>query len=609
MRKEFIRKRAVVAVLSCLLSTGLVQSFYATPANAATKSADKKVEAASLKQEFAYQNSVLQNTPNGILEGFEKEGALHWFGVPYAKTPVGPLRWKAPQKVEKWEGIRQAKESMIGSQKGGLQAAKDKAGNGTVVMKKSLLGSEAGAVTLDITRPATKETNLPVMFYIHGGNNQTGKSAALPASRLAKEINSVIVSINHRMGLLGFNALPALRHGTVEENSGNYGFLDQAAALDWVKENIRSFGGNPDNITVSGSSAGGRDVMAMLISPTFKGKFQKALSFSGGMTTADPEASARVAARHLAPLAVEQKVQPDVKTAENWLLTDSDDVRKFLYGLSDLELANAFGGAEIRMSAFPHLFSDGTVIPKEGFDTKVYNDVPVLMVNGDREFSTFCKRGAPFNKLKAAELMKDENLLPQYKFAEKYGSQMYSYFNGEESATRMLPVYKSPIYTLLIQWGDNPQIAGEEYSTIYGAYHCMSTPLMTHIMASASTGYPALFTSKSFDNMSALLNGYYKNFLWTGDPNGKDINGKGLPKWKAWTKLDGTTQMVVDANDSKAWGKMSKEHTSYAKIIADIEKDTSIPQDQKDKMIQTVLNGRWFSSALDKHFNNKDLWK
>ena len=101
-----------------------------------------------------------------------------------------------------------------------------------------------------------------------------------------------------------------------------------------------------------------------------------------------------------------------------------------------------------------------------------------------------------------------------------------------------------------------------------------------------------------------MLNSYYKNFLWTGDPNGDS-----LPQWTPWTSLDGTTQLIVDGNDGDgAWAEMSTEHTSYDEIIAMMDADTSIPQDQKDMMIQAVLNGRWFSDALDEYYQNADLW-
>ena len=530
-----------------------------------------------------YEANVTQPTINGTLKGFEKDGVFHWFGVSYAKSPVGSLRWKAPAPLENWEGVKDASESLAATQ--------------------SAYGNEDGALTLDIYRPANDKTNLPVFFYIHGGNNQTGRSSALPATEFTKDVDSVVISINHRLGLLGFCALPAIKNGTPEENSGNFAMLDFAAALDWVKENISSFGGNPGNITISGSSSGGRDVMAMLISPIFKGKFQKAISFSGGMTTSDPVMAAKVDAKHLAPLAVSKGVKANEDEAYQWLLTDGDDVREFLYSLSDKELADSFGGAAIRMAAFPHHYTDGVVIPEKGYNSGYYNDVPVLMVNGDREFSLFCKGSAPFNKLTNAELFKDEKLFPLYKFTEKYGSLMYGYFNGEESAAKMLPDYKSPIYTCLIRWGDNPEITSPEYAAVVGSYHCMTTPLMTGITASFSVGYEEIYARQSRKNVSALLNSYYKNFFYNDDPNGEN-----LPRWDKWSKDATTTQLIVDADNEKATGVMSEEHTSYEKILDAMDADKSISDEDKATMIRTVLNGRWFSSALDERYGNQSLW-
>ena len=290
-------------VLSGLMAAALSASLLAcssAPAPAASSAPASSLPSVSHQTEtpsYAYQRGTVQNTRYGTLEGFSEDGALHWFGVPYAQAPVNELRWKAPQPLEPWEGTLDATESMVASQTASVQASKDKAGNGTVEATTALLGSEEGAVTLDITRPDTDETGLPIFFYIHGGNNQTGKSAAFPATQFAQEVNCVVVSVNHRLGLLGYNALPAIQTGTEEENSGNFGLLDLAAALDWVAENAESFGGDSGNITVTGSSAGGRNVMAMLISPVFEGKFQKAISYSGGMTVADMEDSQRVEAR------------------------------------------------------------------------------------------------------------------------------------------------------------------------------------------------------------------------------------------------------------------------------------------------------------------------
>lgn len=558
-----------------------------------------------------YAKNVMLATRAGTLRGFEKDGALHWYGVPYAQEPTGELRWKAPQPVEPWSGVREAAESERASQMARV--------SGTM----QLVGSEAGAVTLDITRPNSDEGSLPIFFYIHGGNNQTGSSSAFPATQFAQEVNCVVVSVNHRLGLLGFNALPALKTGTDYENSGNFGLLDIAAALDWVIDNAASFGGDAGNITVTGSSAGGRNVMAMLISPAFEGKFQKAISFSGGMTTADVEASQRAEAYALAPLVIEKEALPDAdngkdaeedaeidtesetESAVEWLLSDDEQVREFLYSLTDEELASAFGGAGIRMSAFPHLFADGALLPIEGFSTNHYNEVPILMVNGASEFSTFCKSSAPFDLPLASGLMEDAALLAQYRFAETYGSMMYGYFNGEESAERMLLAgYKAPIYTCIINWGEDPAIVGDEFATVYGSYHCMSTPLMTGVLANVSVYYPELFESAGCKALAKMLNSYYKNFLWTGDPNGGE-----LTRWNKWLSLEGTSQLIVDADKTTARAEMSRDHTSYDRIIAMMDNDQSISSEQKARLISTVLNGRWFSGELDSYYNNPSLWR
>lgn len=131
--------------------------------------------------------------------------------------------------------------------------------------------------------------------------------------KFAKEANAVYVSVQYRLGLLGFNNLPALANGNALNDSGNYGLIDQAYALEWIKKNIDKFGGDANNITVSGFSAGGRDVMAMLISPLFKDKFDKAISFSGGLTVADFAESQKIIAGKLAPLIVADGICADEK--------------------------------------------------------------------------------------------------------------------------------------------------------------------------------------------------------------------------------------------------------------------------------------------------------
>ncbi len=230
-----------------------------------------------------------------------------------------------------------------------------------------------------------KAEKLPVLVYVHGGNNQTGSSFEIPGNDIVKTDDCVYVSVNYRLGLLGFNSLPAL----IDEDNptGNFAMLDLAKSLQWVKDNIENFGGDPENVTVSGFSAGGRDVMAMLISPTFKDLFSKAIAFSGGMTVSTQEQASQKIADTMAPLVVEDKKAENEEEAAAWLLEDTDEVRDYLYGLDADRVINLFPNAGIRMAKFPHLYVDDVVLPMDGFDGEFVNDVPLMMVTGSEEFS------------------------------------------------------------------------------------------------------------------------------------------------------------------------------------------------------------------------------
>ena len=139
-------------------------------AEATTTAAESETQVA--ENDSKYVQGTIAQTVYGTIEGYEDGGSLHWDGVPYAQAPVGELRWKAPQKLTPWDGVLETKESQIASQTASVQASKDKAGNGEVQKTTELLGSEEGAVTLDITRPDTDETNLPILFYLHGGRTR-----------------------------------------------------------------------------------------------------------------------------------------------------------------------------------------------------------------------------------------------------------------------------------------------------------------------------------------------------------------------------------------------------------------------------------------------------
>jgi para-nitrobenzyl esterase len=202
------------------------------------------------------------NIENGAVEGFPVEGfdVISWKGIPYASPPVGDLRWKKPQDADDWEGIRDA--SAYGNR---------------------CRGNEEDCLYLNVWRPTDngkgkrgKKDKLPVFFYIHGGSN-TGGSGQAAWETTAQEYNAVVVSINYRVGAMGWFSHPALKSGDLIDNSGNFGLLDQVKALQWVQDNIENFGGDRKNVTIVGASAGAQNVSYLMHTHLAKDLFHKAI--------------------------------------------------------------------------------------------------------------------------------------------------------------------------------------------------------------------------------------------------------------------------------------------------------------------------------------------
>lgn len=210
---------------------------------------------------------------SGQLQGVVAGEIVSFKGIPYAAPPVGNLRWRAPQPVAPWSGVRKA------DQVGALCMQKiDPTDNGVGPPPAS-----EDCLTLNVFAPAAKPAKpLPVMFWIHGGgfSNGSGTAALYDGTELAKQ-GVVVVTINYRLGRFGFFAHPALLKEAPQEPQGNYALLDMIAALQWVKRNIGTFGGDAGNVTIFGESAGGAAVNTLMIAPPARGLFHKAISQSG----------------------------------------------------------------------------------------------------------------------------------------------------------------------------------------------------------------------------------------------------------------------------------------------------------------------------------------
>lgn len=222
---------------------------------------------------FAMPDQV--TVDSGALQGVARDGVLSFKGIAYALPPLGALRWKPPQPIPRWHGVRKA--TALGHDCMQLPAPSEAAPGGTTMPSEDCL-------VLNVWRQEKQVSGkMPVMVWVHGGGYLNGGSSpsVYDGSAFARD-GVVFVSFNYRLGRFGFFAHPALSKASPEGPLGNYGYMDMVAALRWVKRNIGAFGGDPGNVTLFGESAGGSSVIALMHTPMARGLFQKAIVESGG---------------------------------------------------------------------------------------------------------------------------------------------------------------------------------------------------------------------------------------------------------------------------------------------------------------------------------------
>lgn len=299
----------------------------------------------------------------GIIQGTVTEDLTIYKGIPFAAPPVGDLRWKAPQPVEKWEGVKQTIDYAPAPMQGGNPAS----------------GKSEDCLYLNVWTPAkSADEKLPVLVWIYGGGFSFGSTSdpVHNGEHLARK-GVVLVSVAYRVGQLGFLAHPELSAENPNKVSGNYGLLDQIAGLQWIQNNIAAFGGDPNKVTIFGESAGGISVSMLCASPLTKGLIHGAISQSGG--SFGPTRPTTFPGENMKPL--QQAEQEGVAYAEKVGATSISELRKM--DADKLPMGMGMGGA------WPIV--DGYVIPDDQFklyEAGNYNDIPVLIgYNSDEGLS------------------------------------------------------------------------------------------------------------------------------------------------------------------------------------------------------------------------------
>ncbi len=506
---------------------------------------------AKKKVKIQVQSELVRTTSKGKVQGIEESNGktLAWYGIPYGESTEGKNRWKAPQPVIPWVGIRQATT---------LRQPAAQYGDGS-----SYVGTE-DCLYVNVYRPNHATTNLPVMVFLHGGGNASGSSDG-KFQNFVQATNAIVVSVEYRLGAFGNLSHPALQTGTPEENSGNFALLDIQAALTWVRDEIANFGGNPSNVTLSGFSAGARNALMCMISPGMKGLFHKAIIMSGGCNTCTPEEGQESAEDKLASILVKRGTYSTKKVAQEYLdLATNQEIRALFDSLTTAEVAGMYKSSGLRLTRFPHGFADGTVIPKEGFDvikSGNYNRVPMILGTDASEFSTYVWNGNLTSLEDVEGITTTTQMFQLIEKASKYGSMLQSEHYLEKTASLLYQdAGHSPIYAYRFKWGTNPAVSDGFYSKYVGAYHGSGKNFLLGIYKNDYTDYSA--NALSDDNLqgrtelTTWMQQYIGSFLINGNPNQPS-----LTPWGTWDPNPGVNKvMIFDANKKKQVSAMSSEH-------------------------------------------------
>ncbi len=469
---------------------------------------------------------------NGLLAvpGADSHSVRAFRGIPFAAPPMGPLRWRPPEAPVPWTGVRPVDAFGANAMQAKVYGDLD----------PFMEGVSEDCLFLNVWTPAASaDERCPVLFWVHGGGFIAGHGAEprYDGAHLAAR-GIVVVTSNHRLGAFGFLAHPELTAESPHKASGNYGLLDQIAALAWVKRNIASFGGDPDCVTIAGESAGSISVCGLMASPLAAGLFQRAIGESGALFSAAPN-------------------EPDrsLAAAER-------------YGVSFAEALGARSLAEMRalpadriVAATPtdHTFwpiADGHVLPQspaEIFAAGRQNDVTLLAGwNRDEGFNFDIAAGTGMS---FAEVVRQrfgaraDGIFRLYptddpQSARDFGGDLIIVqptwaWIGAQAKTGTKPVYRYRFErapTVPADWFD------DRPSENAGAFHAAEIVYVFDTFSAFPWAY-----SEADRRTSAAMSAYWVNFVKSGDPNGPD-----LPEWPAFSAQDRRI-MILDAEPHVAF--------------------------------------------------------
>ena len=532
----------------------------------------------------------LRLTNSGPVIGIEGEEGIHiWFGVPYAEAPVDKLRWKAPRNVNSWDKVYEAKN--FGSPCVHIQSSLTGGGlakPGDIIGDEDCLYLNIYAPSYNVTSVPKEINKLPVMVWIHGGGNTSGMTSEYNPERFVASQNIIVVTISYRLGLFGWFSHPELRNKSDGiDVSPNFGLLDQIKALEWLRDNIEGFGGDKNNITIFGESAGGQNVIALYVSPLAKGLFHRAISQSGGITLTSIEDAEEID-RNIHPLGKDYRYRH--KTTKEFVnsLLNEGIINTHLHETGNIEeLMNLDSHDLMRnwskgkvwegTTQLARIIGDDFVLPKDSIlaalsDKNRHANVPIILgVNKDenKTFNLFDEELVT-NILNLTFIVKDPFF---YDLKSDYQSLAWRSNAVDTPADAIVNGGYSNVYTYRFDWDEQPSILGMDFSFLLGAGHGLEIPF---VMGDFDFGRQTrfLFTKKNESErikLSKLIMQYWANFAKDGYPNAQLGNAI---QWDKWPK-GGTNKnriMILDTEQSNA-PRMSNGYAPHDKLVNIFEND------------------------------------